>query len=217
METPPRRPCVSPPPSPAPREHHQPTLPSPLPPPKPPPEAPRFASPPGTRYRSADEFEVLRILRGVLLTTGSSAFPRSLARSLSRLPSFCPLRPSATLHHRHPLPCVNESRSTLPATAPARDQESRRYWISALRLAASRHAAVDPSRCEITASSISPASRRFGSIDRADARYRGIFRVRPRRSRLRPPPADVCPFRAFARQGGVFRGSGDPWTGRRKG
>lgn len=34
---------------------------------------PSRASPPETRYRSADEFEVLRILRGVLLTTRSSA------------------------------------------------------------------------------------------------------------------------------------------------
>lgn len=45
---------------------------------------PSRASPPGTRYRSADEFEVLRILRGVLLTTRSSA---AITLSLS-LPSF---------------------------------------------------------------------------------------------------------------------------------
>lgn len=50
--------------------------------PEPPAEAPLRASPPGTRYRSADEFEVLRILRGVLLTTRSSAITLALSPPL---------------------------------------------------------------------------------------------------------------------------------------
>lgn len=73
METPPRRPYVSPPPHPTNTTRPLPPLarclfyhpPAPL-------LEPPFRESTRNSYRSADEFEVLRILRGVLLTTGSS-------------------------------------------------------------------------------------------------------------------------------------------------
>lgn len=74
--------------------------------PEPPAEAPHRASPPGTQYRSADEFEVLRILRGVLLTTRSFAIALALSppslflsRSLSVSRAF---ESSASFHSVSP-------------------------------------------------------------------------------------------------------------------
>lgn len=87
METPPRRPYVSPPPHPTNTTRPLPPLarclfyhpPAPL-------LEPPFRESTRNSYRSADEFEVLRILRGVLLTTGSSLFLSPLSFSLSPLP-----------------------------------------------------------------------------------------------------------------------------------
>lgn len=86
METPPRRPYVSPPPHPTNTTRPLPPLarclfyhpPAPL-------LEPPFRESTRNSYRSADEFEVLRILRGVLLTTGSSLSLSPLSFSLSPL------------------------------------------------------------------------------------------------------------------------------------
>lgn len=74
--------------TPAPHKHHPPsTSPRPLPLllPSGPLLEPPFRESTRNSYRSADEFEVLRILRGVLLTTGSF-LPFSLSLSLSPSP-----------------------------------------------------------------------------------------------------------------------------------
>lgn len=136
METPPRRPYVSPPPHPTNTTRPLPPLarclfyhpPAPL-------LEPPFRESTRNSYRSADEFEVLRILRGVLLTTGSSLslslslpFCLSFSFSLDFSPrSFFP-RPFRLLRVASPRPrrpYFGSEKSSTPFPHPPSYQESR--------------------------------------------------------------------------------------------
>lgn len=179
METPPRRPYVSPPPHPTNTTRPLPPLarclfyhpPAPL-------LEPPFRESTRNSYRSADEFEVLRILRGVLLTTGSSLslslslpFCLSFSFSLDFSPrSFFPrpfrlLRVASPRSIRPRRPYFGSEKSLSP---PSELSGIARYWISPRLCLPPRVC------CTRSISRSSPKTKRCSSRDESMNSFRSI-------------------------------------------